>query len=533
MASRTWLAVALCCLVWYGYLQWFAPKPVPETGTVAADGQTPVSTSPDAASAIPASPYFRNPLTILASPSISSGDLLVSFSDPGGRISQAEATKYNKTVEAKSGFITMVSPQISTFDLGTLFSEPSLEELSRGTYERHDDNGGVHYKKTVAGVTVAKDYKLNDGNYTIDATYTLTFPTDQKRLDWGYLAIPIGGHKLEHEARDPLRSWEVVAYQNDSIKRTSAEKLDDGEKVLQGNTSWLAFGNKFFSSVVMNTSGGLNPDIVFIKSNEFTGGYLRYPLKLKEGQTDLTIKNKLYLGPKSKPELSKYPGLKELIDFGMFKVLAYPLLELLRLFFSLIPNYGVAIILLTIFVRVVFYPLSVKSARSMKAMQKLQPQIAALKERYKDDPQKFNVEQMALFKTHKVNPAGGCLPMLVQFPVFFALYAVLGNSIELFQAQFLWIHDLSAKDPFYIFPVLSGIAMFAQQKLTPTAGMDPMQAKMMLLMPVIITFAVISLPSGLTLYIFLSTLLGILQQVIMNKEPGTKTVPVIASPARK
>ena len=148
----------------------------------------------------------------------------------------------------------------------------------------------------------------------------------------------------------------------------------------------------------------------------------------------------------------------------------------------------------------------------MKAMQKLQPQINALKEKHKDDPQRFGQEQMTLFKTHKVNPAGGCVPMLVQLPVFIALYAVLGNSIELFHAPFFgWIQDLSSKDPIYIFPVLMGISMLLQQKLTPAAGMDPTQQKVMMIMPVVFTFIMINLPSGLTIYIFLSTILGVIQ----------------------
>ena len=187
-------------------------------------------------------------------------------------------------------------------------------------------------------------------------------------------------------------------------------------------------------------------------------------------------------------------------------------------------NYGMAIILLTLLVRLLFAPLQMKSYASMKAMQKLQPQIAALKEKYKDEPQRFNQEQMALFKTNKVNPLGGCLPMLVQLPVFIALYALLGNSIELFHAPFFgWVQDLSVKDPFYVFPVLMGISMFVQQRMTPTPGMDPMQAKMMYLMPVVFTFIMLNLPSGLTIYIFLSTVLGIAQQVWMNKEKTTTT----------
>ena len=155
----------------------------------------------------------------------------------------------------------------------------------------------------------------------------------------------------------------------------------------------------------------------------------------------------------------------------------------------------------------------------MKAMQKLQPQITALKEKYKDDLQRFNQEQMALFKTHKVNPMGGCFPMLLQLPVFIALYAVLGYSIELFHAPFFgWIQDLSAKDPWYILPVLMGASMFGQQKMTTTAMMDPVQQKMMYFMPVIMTVFMVKLPSGLTLYIFLSTLLGIIQQLVVNRE---------------
>jgi YidC/Oxa1 family membrane protein insertase len=167
----------------------------------------------------------------------------------------------------------------------------------------------------------------------------------------------------------------------------------------------------------------------------------------------------------------------------------------------------------------------------MKAMQKLQPQINALKEKYKDDAQKFGQEQLALFRAHKVNPAGGCLPILVQLPVFIALYAVLQNSIELFHAPFFgWVQDLSAKDPYYVFPALMGVSMFVQQKMTPAAGMDPTQQKILLLMPVIFSVVMLNLPSGLTAYIFLSTLLGILQQLLMNREQGKDTAPLVTAP---
>jgi YidC/Oxa1 family membrane protein insertase len=236
---------------------------------------------------------------------------------------------------------------------------------------------------------------------------------------------------------------------------------------------------------------------------------------------------KFFMGPKNLTVLSKVPGLRQLIDYGMFSFLAYPMLTVLHFFYKFIPNYGLAIILLTIFVRILFYPLSVKSYRSMKEMQKIQPEILALKEKYKDDKERFNREQLALFKTHKVNPAGGCLPMLIQLPFFIALYALLANSIELFQAPFIfWIKDLTTKDPYYVIPAFMEVAMFIQQKITPMSGMDPAQQKIMLFMPIIFTFIMLNLPSGLTLYIFVSTILGVIQQQYMTRnEPAKITAP--------
>jgi YidC/Oxa1 family membrane protein insertase len=316
-----------------------------------------------------------------------------------------------------------------------------------------------------------------------------------------------------------------VSYQNESLSRSPLAKIT-AEKVQQGNTAWLAFGNKYFAMAVSNNGSTINPDIVQTKQDNFVGAYLKYPLVLKEGQKEILIPIRYYLGAKDYNELEGARMLG-LIDYGTFAKLAFPLLWLLRTFYGVVHNYGVAIILLTILVRMLFYPLTLKSQQSMKAMQKLQPQIAALKEKYKEDPARMQKEQMALFKTHKVNPMGGCLPMLVQLPVFIALYAVLGNSIELFQAPFFgWIQDLSTKDPYYIYPVLMGVSMFIQQKLTPNVGMDPAQQKVMMFMPVLFSFMMINLPSGLTMYIFVSTLLGIIQQLMMKDKKAA------SSPAR-
>lgn len=206
------------------------------------------------------------------------------------------------------------------------------------------------------------------------------------------------------------------------------------------------------------------------------------------------------------------------VDFGFFAVLAVPTLRGLQFIYKYIPNYGIAIILLTILIRVITFPLQYKSFKSMKKMQTIQPELAKLKEKYKDEPQKMQKETMDLFKKAGANPLSGCLPLLLQMPFFFAIYRVLYSAVELVGAPFYgWIHDLSIHDPYYVLPVLMGLAMLAQQKLTPQTTVDPTQQKIMMFMPVIFAFIMKSLPAGLVLYIFVSTVVGVLQQVFVYK----------------
>jgi YidC/Oxa1 family membrane protein insertase len=206
------------------------------------------------------------------------------------------------------------------------------------------------------------------------------------------------------------------------------------------------------------------------------------------------------------------------VDFGFFDWIAQHILTMLRWFYSVVGNWGLAIILLTVVVRLLVLPFNLYSYKSMRAMQAIQPQIQALRERYKEDQQTQQQEMMRLMRDNKVNPLGGCLPVFLQFPIFIALYQVLGNSIELYQAPFiLWIHDLSLKDPYYILPVLMGLTMFTQNKITPNT-MDPAQAKVMLMMPLVFTFFMVSLPSGLTLYMLVGAVFGVLQQLYFMRD---------------
>jgi YidC/Oxa1 family membrane protein insertase len=209
-------------------------------------------------------------------------------------------------------------------------------------------------------------------------------------------------------------------------------------------------------------------------------------------------------------------GLELSVDFGLLGIIAVPILRGLQFLYKYIPNYGVGIILLTLLMRIITFPLQYKSFVSMKRMQKIQPELNKLKEKYKEDPQKMQKETMDLFKKAGANPLGGCLPMLAQMPIFFAFYKVLGASVELVGAPFyFWIHDLSLKDPFFILPILMTGLMFLQQKLTPSGTSDPTQKKIMLLMPLIFGFIMKDLPSGLVLYICVSTVVGIIQQMLV------------------
>ena len=249
----------------------------------------------------------------------------------------------------------------------------------------------------------------------------------------------------------------------------------------------------------------------------------------------------VYAGPKEYDRL-KALGLESTINFGGFPFprkygglpmewLGVPILMLLNWTYKHVGNYGIAIILLTVVSKVLFYPLTVKSMRSMKAMQALQPQVNALRSKYQKDPQTLQRETLALYKKHHVNPMGGCLPMIAQVPIFYALYLALSVSVELQGSPFLcfghlfgfdlWICDLAAHDPIYVLPVLMGITMFVQQKLTPTMG-DPRQARMMLFMPVLFTFMFLNLPSGLVLYWTVSNVLQIVQQKLMDRPARTR-----------
>ncbi len=316
----------------------------------------------------------------------------------------------------------------------------------------------------------------------------------------------------------------------------ASKELLAGPKTVQGKIDWAAYDSTYFMCAIVPENDS-DTSVTMQQDDNLVTMQVGSALDVLQPGQEKIYSYQAYFGPKKLSLLEKTGyNLDQAVNFGWFDIMAKPTLWLLNFFNTYVKNYGIAIILVTIAFKLAFWPIAQKGLKSMKNMQKLQPKMVKLKEKYKNDPAMMNKEVMNLYKTYKVNPLGGCLPMVLQIPVFFALYKVLLMSIELRHAPFmLWITDLSAPDRLMIgldipylggIPVLTllmGASMFLQQKMTPTTA-DPTQAKIMLFLPVIFTFMFLNFASGLVLYWFFNNLLAILQQYLINREANKPLV---------
>jgi len=307
---------------------------------------------------------------------------------------------------------------------------------------------------------------------------------------------------------------------DDPYVKYDFEDIDDGVEPLETNGGWIAFSQHYFLGSWIPDANTTN---TYSMRRNNQGQYLltfvNPPITVAPGESG-SIEAGFWAGPKDQYRLDEIsPSLGLTIDYGLFYFIASPIFWLLTQINDLIGNYGISILLLTLVIKIILYPLSAKSLKSMAKMRRLAPKINDLKDRYGDDKQKFMQAQMELWKKEKVNPFGGCLPMLLQMPVFLGIYWVLNESVELRQASFiLWYDDLSQMDPYFILPILMGGAMFVQQMLTPMQTADPAQAKMMKFMPLIFMVFFLWFPAGLVLYYTANSVLSILQQWIITKQ---------------
>ena len=298
-------------------------------------------------------------------------------------------------------------------------------------------------------------------------------------------------------------------------KKTNIEPFEITEK---GEIRWFSFEGEYFAALLIPPESKETTIAVKGSEKDLLTAEIVSPRVSIPPREKVNIAYQVYLGPKDEDRLKALGvGAEKLVDFGFFTIVAKPLLWFIRLTHKVTGNYGIDIIIISILIKIIFLPLTQISFKSMKEMQKVGPEMNRLKEQYKNDKARLQQEIMLLYKRRKINPMSGCLPMLIQIPVFIALYNALQNGIEMRHAPFfLWITDLAAKDPIYVTPIIMGATMFIQQKMTPTAG-DPAQAKMFLLMPVMFTFLFLSFPSGLVLYWLINNVLSIAHQYYLNK----------------
>ncbi len=465
---------------------------------------------------------------------------VVKISEKGAVFKSYVLKNYRETIDTDSPLLEMIPPDISEGTIRLGFSGNSLTGLDDAVFSGDIDGDSVditHKPKEISfvwtspqGVTIEKKFSFSPESYMIDLNVIIKNLSGQTFRD--SIVLSLAQPAEVKESRYGFTGPSALI--NNKLTQVKTKKIKD-KNIYTGNIKWVAVQNRYFMSAIIPddpVDGGMH---LYIDDKVLTNRYVRPEMVVDSG-TQHAFKYKLFFGPKSMRILNGLDyDLVKAVHFGMFDIIAKPCVWIMNFIYDhFIPNYGVAIIMLTLFTKIILWPLGNKSYKSMAEMKKIQPLMAEIKEKYKDDKKRMNEEVMGLYKTYKVNPMGGCLPMVAQIPIFFALYRMLYEAIELRHAPFFWwINDLSAPDrlfrfdisipfmqPPYGIPVLTiimGASMFIQQKMSPPMG-DAAQAKMMMLMPLVFTVMFINFSSGLVLYWLVNNIISMAQQYYIQKK---------------
>lgn len=393
--------------------------------------------------------------------------------------------------------------------------------VANTNYQLTDGNNELNVDLTWsnADYQVVKTYHFHRGSYLIDLDYLITNKSAAAITPSAYYQIVHDDESSAGSALRPTFSGGIYYNNEELYNKLEFSDMEDEPFKFSTNNGWIGFQQLYFVSTWIPEKGVSNTFFTKqLDENLFSMGTKNNLPSIAPGET-VKVSTQLFSGPQDKGELTKAaPGLELTIDYGMLKMIAVPLFWLLDKIHGLVNNWGIAIILLTVLIKALFYPLAAKSYRSMAQLRELSPRLQSMKEKFGDDRQKLQMAMMDLYKTEKINPMSGCLPMLAQLPVFISLYWVLLNSVELRNAPFMgWIQDLSLPDPYYILPIIMGATMFIQSSLNPPAA-DPIQAKVMKLMPVIFSVFFFFFPAGLVLYWLVNNILSVWQQWYVNKK---------------
>lgn len=535
MERRALLAFVVSLVILLSYqelLKHYYPPPAPELESLSPSPK--VAPAPSAVAA-PENEAAENPAP--AAP-IEGRDVVIEthlyravLTTAGGRLKSFALKGYRTTVDADSPPLDLLVDAVPTnLPLG-LELRGANRKVSDGSVSyridhealalRDDDQGTITFTGQLDGVTITKRIEADASRYLFGMSIEIAGPA---AADFTDIAVSWDTHLPgAHVAGKEILFDSLVAIRGDKLEHLPWDKVDT---IHEKDIRWVGYSGHYFLAALVPPADTDGAQMVVKRHPDL----IQTQLLLPPGELKTHVD--LYVGPKEIGTLEKEQhGLRRAVDLGWFTFIALPLLQALKLLHRIIPNYGIDIILVTMIIKALFIPLTRSSLKSMREMQKLQPQMAKIREKYKDKPDEMNKEVMELYRRHKVNPLGGCLPMVLQIPVFVGLYNALQNAVELRHAPFaFWIRDLSAPDrlgsihlPFVEqpgIPVLTGlmgISMFVQQLLTPATTADPAQQRVMLIMPVLFTFMFINFPSGLTLYWLVNNILTIVQQYTVNR----------------
>jgi YidC/Oxa1 family membrane protein insertase len=381
------------------------------------------------------------------------------------------------------------------------------------------------------GLRLERTLRLRQGAYAVEVSDRVINDSAEAWRGSRYhqlLRVPPPAPKSSFTNPEAYSFVGAAWYSNaDRFKKIAFDDFDPRSPLnVQAEQGWISMLQHYFFAAWIPPGEQTTQLSTGVVSDRYLIRSVSPALQVDPG-SEQTVSARLYVGPKLQEQLADLaPGLELAVDYGIFTVIAEPLFWLLSLFHTLTGNWGWAIILLVVLIKLVFFKLSETQYKSFARMRQVQPRIEALKERYGDDRQKFNMAMMELYKKEKINPMGGCLPILVQIPVFISLYWVLLESVELRHAAWMgWIQNLNAPDPYFILPALNLLSMWLTQKLSPTPGMDPLQKKMMQAMPLVFGVLFAFFPAGLVLYWTVNGALGLLQQWVITKRHGQPAKP--------
>lgn len=549
--ARLFIAIALSFLVFFLWNVFFVEKKTVAPPNAKLDEprmkseevvqkQAPIKKKDFAEKEPPAEQKEKNPAKKARTIKVNTPLYTVKISEQRSAIKSFVLKRYREEAKSDSPLKEIISKDIPDGTLLIGFAEKSIAGLDQAVFSAdlpYDSVEIVHGAEPLVfswvspkGIIVKKKFFFSPETYLIGLTISVINNSDETLKD--NLVLSLKSASDGKKSRFGFSGPSLLV--NNKLKQIKMKKIEE-KNVYSGKLGWIALQDRYFMTSIISEKSQETSMRLFLKPDKILEAQYLQPEQVIQPGTEHLYDFKLFFGPKKISILNDLGyNLGKAVNFGMFDFLAKPFVWLMNFFYRFIPNYGVAIIILTLLTKAILWPLGSKSYKSMSEMKKLQPLMAELKEKYKNDKKKIQQETMALYKTYKINPLGGCLPMVAQIPVFFALYRMLYEAIELRHAPFFgWIQDLSAPDrlfrfgfsvpfmqPPYGIPVLTiimGASMLLQQKMSPPPG-DPSQAKMMMLMPIVFTVIFINFSSGLVLYWLVNNVLSIAQQYYVGKK---------------